>query len=115
MAAGTKFMQSVAGRRFGVVRSPMTPWLLYAAGTAARLADAILTGHLGYAGNAITGVSSATWYQQTLSLAAFACPLAIATAGLRAFQDRAYGAKATLCVLFAAEIVAAAHMGQKAT
>jgi hypothetical protein len=91
----------------------MTPWLLYAAGTAARLAEAILTGHLGYAGNAITGVSSATWYQQALSLAAFACPLAIVSAGLRAFRDQAYGAKTTLAVLFAAEIVAAAVMGQK--
>jgi hypothetical protein len=112
-AAGTRFMQSMAARRPGIVRSAMAPWLLYAAGTAARLAGAILTGRFGYAGNAAATVTSATSYQQALSLATYACPLAIAAAGLRAFRERAPRAKATLACLLAAEIAMAAVMGQK--
>lgn len=113
VAAGVRFMRTVAYGRSGVVRGPMTPWLLYAIGTAARLAEAILTGHLGYAGNAVATVSSASWYQQALSLAAYACPLAITVAGLRMFRERAPGAKVTLAILLAAEIMIAAVMGIK--
>jgi hypothetical protein len=87
----------------------VTPWLLYAAGTA----WAALTGHLGYADNAAATVSSASWYQQALSLTTYACPLAITVAGLRAFRERAPGARATLVILVAAEIAAAGVMGQK--
>jgi hypothetical protein len=112
-AAGIRFMRSVTDRRTGIVRSPMTPWLLYAVGTAARLVGAILTGHFGYTGSAIATVSSAAWYQQALSLVAFACPLAITVAGLRVFRERAPGAKTTLAVLLAAEITTAAVMGIK--
>jgi hypothetical protein len=112
-AAGVRFMHSLSSRRSGIVRGPMTPWLLYAAGTTARITEAVLTGHLGYLGNAITTVSSATWYQQALNLATFACPLAITVAGLRVFRERAPGAKATLTVLLAAEITSAAVMGIK--
>jgi hypothetical protein len=113
VATGVRFMRNVADRRPGIVRGPMAPWLLYAVGTAARLVETILTGRLGYVGNAIAAVSSAAWYQQALSLATFACPLAIAVAGLRVFRERAPGAKATLAVLLAAEITAAAVMGIK--
>ncbi|HUZ22861.1 MAG TPA: hypothetical protein VMV07_03755 [Streptosporangiaceae bacterium] len=113
VVAGGEFMQKIVGRRPGIVRSAKAPWLLYAAGTSARLAGAILTGRFGYAGNAIATVSSAAWYQQELSLATFACPLAITAAGLRLFRERASGAKATLAFLLAAEIASAAVMGQK--
>ena len=91
----------------------MTPWLLYAAGTAARLVDTVLTGQFGYVGNASALVSSATGYQRALSLATLACPLAILVAGLRVFRERAPGAKATLAVLLAAEITTGAVMGIK--
>jgi hypothetical protein len=108
-----RFLSRVASRRPGTVCGPMTPWLLYAVGTAARLALGVLTGRLGYAGNISTAVTSASGYQQVLSLASFACPLAITVAGLRVFRERAPGAKATLAVLLAAEIAAAAIMGIK--
>jgi len=113
VAAYARFMHSIAGQRSDTVRGPMVPWLLYAAGTGARLIGAILAGRLGYAANAVVTVHSASWYQQALSLASFACPLAITVAGLRAFRERAVGARATLTFLFAAEIAAAAVMGQK--
>jgi hypothetical protein len=112
-AVGLRFMRSVTDRRPGIVRSPMTPWLLYAVGTAARLVEAILTGNFGYTGSAIATVSSAAWYQQALTLATLACPVAIAVAGLRMYRERAPGAKATLAVLLAAEITTAAVMGIK--
>jgi hypothetical protein len=91
----------------------MAPWVLYAVGTTARLVEAVLTGRLGYVGNAATAVSSAASYQQVLSLATSACPLAIAIAGLRAFRERAAHARTTLAILVVAEIVAAAVMGEK--
>lgn len=100
-------------RHEGVVRSALTPWLLYGTGTMARVAGAVLTGHLGYAGNA--SLTSAPGYEQALGLAALACPLAIATAGLRVFRDRAPGAGLTLAVLLAAETAAGAVMGGKGT
>jgi hypothetical protein len=112
-ATAARLMRSVGTRYSDVVRGPMVPWLLYAAGTAARLAEAILTGHLGYAGNVTEAVNSAAWYQQTLSLATFACPLAITVAGLRVYRERARGGRATLAALFVIEIGAAAVMAQK--
>ena len=112
-AARVRVMRSASNQHHGIVRGPMVPWILYAIGTIARLAQAVLTGHLGYAGNAIAAVSSATWYQQTLSLATLACPLAITVAGLRVFRERARGSKATLAILFATEVAAAAIMAQK--
>jgi hypothetical protein len=112
-AAGARIMHSVDTRHSGIVRGPMLPWLLYAAGTAARLAEAILTGHFGYAGSVTVAVSSAAWYQQTLGLAALACPLAITVAGLRVYRERTRGARATLAALFIIEVAAAAAMAQK--
>jgi hypothetical protein len=112
-AKAQRFMHRLAARRPDTVRGPLTPWLLYVAGTAARLAQAGLTGHLGYAGDAATAVTSATGYQQVLSLATLACPLAITAAGLRAFREHAPWARATLAMLLAAEITADAVMAQK--
>ena len=112
-APATRFLRRVAIRRPGPVRGPLTPWLLYAAGTAARLALAALTGRLGYAGDVGAAVSSASGYQQALGLATFACPLAITVAGLRVFRERAPGAKVALAGLLGAEIAASAIMGVK--
>jgi hypothetical protein len=112
-AEAQRFMRRLAARRSGTVRGPAAPWLLYAAGTVARLAQAGLTGHLGYAGDAATAVTSAVGYQQVLSLATLACPLAVTVAGLRAFREHAPGAHATLAVLLSAEITADAVMAQK--
>jgi len=112
-AAG-RCVHTFASRRSDLVRSPMTPWLLYAAGAAARVASAVLLGHLGYAvGNPTTAVSSAVWYQQPLSDTALACPLAVLVAGLRAFREKSPGARVTLAVLLAAEVAASLVMGSK--
>jgi hypothetical protein len=112
-AAAGRFMRRVAARRSDIVRSPLAPWLLYGAGTAARLATAVLTGHLGDAGNPATAVSSAAWYHQALTDASLACPLAVGVAGMRAFRERAPGARVTLAILFAAECAMAAVSGSK--
>lgn len=112
-AMAGRLVRRLASRRPGPVRSPLAPWLLYAAGTAARLATAALSGHLGDVGNPVTSVTSAAWYQQGLGDAALACPLAIAVAGLRAFREQAPGARVTLAVLFAAECAFSAVSASK--
>lgn len=103
----------LGARLTGDIRSPAVPWVLYAVGTAARLVSAVTTGHLGYVGDAASAVTSASSYQQVLSLAAFCAPLAIAVAALRAFRERAPGAGLTLAVLLAAEITYGALAGGK--
>jgi hypothetical protein len=113
VASGARFLRGVSGCRAYTVRSSLTPWLLYGAGTAARLASADLTGHFGYVGDPAAAVSSAAWYQQVLTLAALACPLAVAAAALRAYREDAPGARIALAILFAAECVSAAVSGYK--
>jgi hypothetical protein len=108
-----RLMRRLTARRSAAVRSPLTPWLLYAAGSAARLAGAVLTGHFGYAGNAVASVTSASPYQQVLTLATYACALAITVAGLRAFREKAAAARLAVAGLLAAEIATALVMGQK--
>ena len=51
----------------GRVRSPFTPWALYAIGLAARVASTATTGRFGYVGDVSSAVSSATGYGQYLS------------------------------------------------
>jgi hypothetical protein len=113
VAKGGQFMRRMGTRRPGVIAGPLAPWLLYGAGTTARLAAAVLTGRLGDAGDPATAVVSAAWYQQALADAAYACPLAVAVAGLRAFRQQAPGAKAALAVLLAAECAFSAVSGSK--
>ena len=109
-----RLVARLAAARADTVRGPLTPLLLYAAGTAARLASAVLLGHLGYVvGSPAAAVSSAAWYQQALSDAALACPLAVAVCGLRAFREKAPGAGVTLAVLLAVEAASALVMGSK--
>jgi hypothetical protein len=95
------------------VRSSAVPWILYGIGTAARLASAVTTGHLGDVGNAAAGVATPSGYQQALTLASYCAPLAIAAAALRAYGERAPGARVTLAVLFAAEVAYGALAGGK--
>ena len=88
VAAGVRFMHTVAYGRPGIVRGPMRRGCCMPSAPP-RGSPTVLTGHLGYAGNAVATVSSASWYQQALSLATYACPLAITVAGLRMFRERA--------------------------
>lgn len=102
------------GRRFGPdVRSPLAPWILYAIGTAARLVGAAASGRFGYVGDAASAVSTASGYQQILSLLALCSPLAVAAAALQVYRERLPGARITLAVLFAAELVFGAAAGGK--
>jgi hypothetical protein len=95
------------------VSSPLTPWLLYAAGTAARLLTAALTGYLGYLGDASAAVSSAPVWQQVLSLAGQACPMAVAVSAVRAWRQLEPGAGTATLILFLAEITYGAVSGNK--
>jgi len=105
---------AVLGQRYTAqVRSPLTPWKLYALGTAGRVALLATTGRLGYVGDPAAAVASATWYGQFLSLVTLFCPLAVACAALLAWREKVPGARVTVAVLFAAEITAGAAAGGK--
>ena len=58
---------SMGSHLSGRVRSPFTPWALYAIGLAARAASIATTGRFGYVGDVSSAVSSATGYGQYLS------------------------------------------------
>ncbi len=101
-------------RRFsGDVRGPLTPWLLYAVGTVARVVSATTSGRLGYVGNAASAVSTASSYGQLVSLLTLCAPLGLAAAALRLFRQRPPGARLTLSVLFLAELGFDVASGQK--
>jgi hypothetical protein len=112
-AAAGRFMGRLAARRAEAVRSPATPWVLYALGTAARLVTIALTGRLGYVGNAAAAVSMASAWQQALTLASLCAPLAIVAAALRAFREHVRSARITLTVLVVVETAWAAASGGK--
>lgn len=95
------------------VRSPAAPWILYAIGTAARVASAATTGRFDYIGNSVSAVRTATGYGQVLSMLTFCAPLAIAAAALQVFRERVPHAWITLGVLFVAELSVAAISGLK--
>jgi hypothetical protein len=95
------------------VRSRSAPWVLYAVGAAARLANAISSGRFGYVGDAASAVSSATGYGQILSDLSLFAPLAVAAAALQVYRERLPGARITLAVLFLAELAFGAAGGGK--
>ena len=78
-------------RRLGLdaVRSiQAVPWILYAIGTAARLASIAMTGRFGYVGDASSVVSTASSYQQILSMLSLCAPLAVCAAALQVYRER---------------------------
>ena len=95
------------------MRSPLAPWILYAIGTAARIATAVTTGRFGYVGDVQSAVTTASGYQQGLSLLSLCAPLAVAAAALQVYRERVPGARVTLTVLFLAEIAFGAAAGGK--
>ena len=50
------------------VRSPAAPWILYAIGSAARLASAAVTGRFNYLGDASSALNTANSYGQILAV-----------------------------------------------
>jgi hypothetical protein len=102
------------GRGFtGEVRSPLTPWFLYAIGVAGRVVSALTTHRLGYVGDVASSVTTASGYGQLLALLGFCAPLAVAAAALQVFRERIPGAPVTLVVLLAAELAFSAASGNK--
>jgi hypothetical protein len=95
------------------VRSPLAPWILYAIGTVARIASAITTGLFGYVGNVQSDVTTASGYQQLLSILGLCASLGVAAAALQVYRERVPGARVTLAVLFVAEIAFGAASGDK--
>jgi hypothetical protein len=106
-------MAVVGGRRLGIVRSLLTPWLLYLIGVAARIASSATTGQFGYVGDPASALSSATGYGQILSDLSLLCPLAISAAALQVYRERLSSARITLAVLFVVECAFGAAAGGK--
>jgi hypothetical protein len=95
------------------IRGPAVPWLLLGVGLAAQFGFALLTGHLGYIGDAAAAVSTASGYSQYLAVAGECVQLSVAAAALRAYQVRTPSAGLTLWVLFAIAVVVGAVGGGK--
>jgi hypothetical protein len=110
---GNKLMAALSLRFAPEVRSPLAPWILYAIGTAARIASAATTGLLGYVGNVQSAATTASSYQQLLADLGLCAPLAVAAAALQVYRERVPGAWVTLTVLFLAEIAFGAAAGGK--
>lgn len=110
---GNKVMAAQSLRLASRVRSPLTPWILYGIGTAARIATAATTGLFGYVGNVQSSVITASSYQQLLSDLGLCAPLAVAAAALQVYRERLPGAWITLTVLSLAEIAVGAIAGGK--
>jgi len=112
---GNKVMAAMSLRFAPEVRSPLTPWILYAIGTAARIASAVTTGLYGYVGNVESDVTTASSYQQLLGDLALCAPLAVAAAALQVYRERVPGARVTLTVLFLTDIAFGVVSGNKQT
>ena len=95
------------------MRSPLAPWILYAIGTAARIAIAAATGRFGYVGYVQSALTTASGYQQWLAFLGLCAPMAVAAAGLQVYRESVPGARITLTVLFLAEITSGAIAGGK--
>jgi hypothetical protein len=111
--SGKRIMAALSARFSPEVRSPLAPWILYAIGTAARIATAVTTGLLGYVGDVQSAITSPSGYQQALSLLGLCAPLAVAAAAMRVYREHVSGARMTLVVLFLAEIAFGAAAGGK--
>lgn len=112
--SGNRAMAALNRRFAPEVRGPLVPWILYAIGTAARIGIAVITGRFGYVGDVQAAFTTTTsGYQQWLSVLSECAPIAVATAALRAYRERAPGARVTLGVLFLAEIAIGITTGNK--
>ena len=110
---GTKVMAALSLRFTYEVGSPLAPWILYAVGTAARIATAVTTGRFGYVGYVQSAVTTASGYQEWLTLLGMCAPLGVAAAALQVYRESVPGARVTLAVLFLAEIASGAVAGGK--
>lgn len=91
-------------------RGAWTPWLLYAAGSAARLSTVLLYGGYGYVGDPATLIDG-TPFGNLISLLSTLCVVAVAVAAHRAATWA--GGRLTLILLVTTEIVVGALGGGK--
>lgn len=93
-------------RRFTAdLRSPMTPWVLYVLGTAARVVHLITTGAYDSFGTAtIAPSASPSATQQIVNLISFFGTFGVAAAAMRGFSVRKPGAWLTLAILFSLDL-----------
>ncbi len=102
------------GRRFTAeVRGPAAPWVLYAIGSAARIASTLTSGIFGYVGDASSAVTTVAGYGQILTLLSLCAPLAVAASALQVFREQMSGARLTLTVLFLIELTVGLAAGNK--
>jgi hypothetical protein len=109
---GRAFVSTLRKRFSDEVRSPLTPWLLYALGTAARVAVELTTGKFGYSG-LIGNNAPPSGYNQILSFLSYLPLCAIVAAGLQVFHEHLKIARFTLTILCAIELVVAVVSGDK--
>jgi hypothetical protein len=107
-----RLLGKVSGRFAAEVRSPRTPWILYAIGITARLISIATTGHFGYIGDP-SSPQTATGYAQFLTGLGACAPFAIAAAALQVYREHIPGARITLIVLFLSELGFGAAAGGK--
>jgi hypothetical protein len=110
---GNKMVAALSLRLAPEVRSPLAPWILYAIGTAARIVSTLTTGLFGYVGDVQSAVTTASGYQQLVGMLSFCTTMAVAAAALQVYRERMPGARATLAILFVAEIAFGAAAGGK--
>ena len=113
VAYARRAADAVTGQLTDDIRRPAVPWVLFGIGVTAQVGYALLTGHLGYIGDAAASVTTASGYSQYLAVAGDCVPLSVAAAAVRAYQTRVAGAWLSLAVLFAGAICAGAIIGGK--
>jgi hypothetical protein len=95
------------------IHGPAIPWVLFGVGIAGSLAQAGVTGHLGYVGEVAASETTASGYSQYLGLFGECVPLAVAAASVRAYRAPRPAAWLTLAVLFTGAIIVGAVSGGK--
>jgi hypothetical protein len=95
------------------IRGGAAPWVLYGAGTGARLVSVAVTGRFGYVGDPSVLVSQAGAFDHVLKLLSTLSLFAITAAAYRAFSDTTRGSRLTLWSLVGIEVVVGALAGGK--
>jgi hypothetical protein len=114
ISLGHKLLRVSYGKTGAILKTGRAlPWLLYGAGTTARIVAALLNGHIGYIGDTTAATEKANNYTQVLSSASSLATFAIAVAAWRIFVDRPASGRLTLVLLLMAELAVGAALGMK--
>ncbi len=113
LAGSRRFVAALTRGTTATIGGRGMPWLLYAAGSAARLVTVVLTGHFGYLGDPSVLVVHALPYGQVLNVLSTFALFAVGAAAYRAFTVGSRADAVTLWVLAATEVVVGALAGGK--